>query len=124
MMCTMGPSFFPLCALFGAAGVGVLLLTVVTREPVLQRILFWVAGGAGAAAILTLSIFHILVWAGHPPGGDGGGITVPMLLIICPVGFLIGAIGATLCHIGAKIAGAKPGTRSGHCVPCLERARR
>lgn len=107
MMGFMGPRFFPLCAAFGAAGVGVLILTLMTRDTMTQKASFLAAGGAGAAALLTVSIFHVLLWSGRPPSGDGGGFTVPMLLIVCPVVFLMGAVGVGLCRIATAIAGTK-----------------
>ena len=107
MMCIMGPRFFSLCALFGVAGLAVLLLTLKLDEPKLQKLFFILAGGAGTAALVTNGVFHILAWSGHTPGGDGGGITVPMLLIACPIGFLIGAIGVAVCRIRGRIAGAR-----------------
>lgn len=97
MFSSMGTKFFPACALFGSAGLVVLVLTLMMSEPKLQKLFFILAGGAGTAALTTLTVFQIMVWSGHPPGGDGGGITVPMLLIICPITFLIGAIGAVSC---------------------------
>lgn len=107
MMGFMGQPFFPLCTAFGAAGVGVLTLTPMIRDTTPRKAGFLVAGGAGTAAFLTVSVFHVLLWIGRPPSGDGGGITVPMLLIICPVLFLIGFAGVGLCGIAKAIAGSK-----------------
>lgn len=107
MMCIMGEPFFFLCALFGAAGLGVLLLTLKVREPVIQKVFFVLAGSAGAAALVTLAVFHILAWSGRTPGGDGGGITVAMLLLVCPALFLVGVTGSTACRIRAKSAARK-----------------
>ncbi len=99
MFASMGPKFFPACALFGAAGLVVLVLTLMIKEPKIQKLFFILAGGAGTAALTTLTVFWIMAWSGHPPGGDGGGITVPMLLIICPLTFLVGTVGAIICLI-------------------------
>jgi hypothetical protein len=99
MFASMGPRFFPACALFGAAGLVILVLTFMISEPKIQKLFFFLAGGAGTAALITLTVFQIMAWSGHPPGGDGGGITVPMLIIICPITFLIGTVGAIVCLI-------------------------
>ncbi len=107
MMCIMGEPFFLLCALFGAAGLGVLVLTFKVGEPILQKVFFLVAGTAGTAALVTAAVFHVLAWSGHTPGGDGGGITVAMLMLVCPALFVLGAIGGSVCRIRGKIAASK-----------------
>jgi hypothetical protein len=55
---------------------------------------------------LTCAGFSLLRWAGHTPGGDGGGPTVGLLLL-CPVVFLIGAVGAMVCLIKGRRAAPK-----------------
>lgn len=104
MFCVLGPLFFPLCAIFGVAGLVTLLLSIKSVEPRIQKIFFMLAGGAGTASLLTLSVFQLNAWSGHTPGGDGGGITVPMLIVVCPALFLIGAVGGTVCRIKGRNA--------------------
>ena len=92
LLASMGPRFEVPALLFGAAGLTVLILSCLTREPGMQRWLFLLAGGAGAAVMITLVVFRLLAWAGHTPGGDGGGLTVPVL-IGGPLVFLASGLG-------------------------------
>jgi hypothetical protein len=107
MLTTLNPKFDIPCNVFGALGVVVLLLTIVIGEPGIQKLFFILTGVAGTAALITLNAFKLLSWLGHQPGGDGGGITVPMLIVVCPILFLIGAIGSIVYLIKAQIAEKK-----------------
>jgi hypothetical protein len=107
MWATLNPKFDIPCNLFGASGVVVLLLTIAVGEPRIQKVFFILAGVAGTAALITLNTFKFLSWIGHQPGGDGGGITVPMLIVVCPILFLIGSIGSIVCLIRSAVKGAK-----------------
>jgi len=104
MLCILGPRFFHLCAVFGVVGLATLMLSIKVVEPRIQKLFFILAGGAGTASLITLAVFYLLAWSGHTPGGDGGGITVPMLIVVCPALFLIGAVGSTVCRIKGRIA--------------------
>jgi hypothetical protein len=86
--------FMPL----GLPALAVVLLTIWVDEPRIQKVFFLLAGGAGAAMFITCAVFSIMRYFGHTPGGDGGGITVPMLLG-CPIVFIIGAVGAIVCLV-------------------------
>ncbi|MBI5822081.1 MAG: hypothetical protein HZA88_24170 [Verrucomicrobia bacterium] len=98
MLTTLNASFDIPCNIFGVSGLVVLLLTIKLGEPRIQKLFFILAGVAGAGSLIALNGFKLLAWFGHTPGGDGGGITVPML-ILCPVLFLIGSIGAIVCLV-------------------------
>lgn len=90
--------FLPL----GLPALAVVLLTIRVDEPRMQKVFFLLAGGAGAAMFITCAVFSLMRHFGHTPGGDGGGITVPMLLG-CPIVFIIGAVGAIVCLVkGSK----------------------
>lgn len=93
-----------LSTVFGALGVPVLWLTFRAKEVVLQKLFFILAGVAGVGVFVTLAVFTLLSWAGHKPGGDGGGITVLMLVVVCPIAFLIGAVGSVVYLIKGAIA--------------------
>lgn len=95
---SFGRNYDVLAVGFGVCGLAVLLLTAGVKERWLQKGFFLLCGAAGAGVLVTLAAFSLLSWAGHPPGGDGGGITVPML-IGCPIAFLVGAVGAITCLI-------------------------
>lgn len=103
MLATLNPRFDIPCNAFGAFGVVVLLLTIAIGEPGIQKLFFILTGVAGTAALITLNAFKFLSWLGHQPGGDGGGITVPMLIVVCPILFLIGSVGSIVCLIKAAI---------------------
>ncbi len=96
-----------LSIVFGTLGLPVLLLTLMVKESGLQKLFFMVAGAAGAGVIITLGVFALLSWSGHTPGGDGGEITVPTLIIVCPILFIIGAVGGMVFLIKEGIAGRK-----------------
>ena len=102
MFCMLGPWFDIPCALFGAAGLVVLLLTIKLGEPRIQKLFFILAGVAGTGSLITLVVFNLLRCSGHTPGGDGGGITVAMLIVVCPILFLIGAVGSTVCRVWGR----------------------
>jgi len=104
LFASLGPGFDTPCNLFGSLGLVVLLLTVAIAEPKIQKVFFIIAGVAGTAALITLNSFKMLSWLGHQPGGDGGGITVPMLIVVCPILFVIGAVGSTVCLIKGRRA--------------------
>jgi hypothetical protein len=87
--------------LFGVPGLVVLLLTFWVRERLIQKLFFILAGGAAAALFITLVVFNIMRFLGHTPAGDGGGITVPMIMI-CPPLFVVGAVGSMVFLIKAK----------------------
>ena len=93
-------------AAFSFLGLVVLLLTLKSSEARIQKASFLLAGGAGTALLITLAVFSIMRWCGHTPGGDGGGITVPMILL-CPLVFFFGAVSAIVCLIRGKIAEKK-----------------
>ncbi len=105
--CLLGPLFDVPCTIFGLAGLIVLVLTLKLAEPTIQKVFFLLAGGAGTAALLTLAGFALLSWSGHTPGGDGGGITVGMLIVVCPALFLIGAVGGMVCRIKGRTSEKK-----------------
>ena len=107
MFCMLGPWFDIPCALFGAAGVVVWLLTIQLGEPGIQKLFFILAGVAGTGSLTTLVVFNLLRWSGHTPGGDGGGITVGMLIVVCPILFLIGAVGSLVFLIKGRITEKK-----------------
>lgn len=107
MLSILGKPFFPLCAAFGVAGLAVLLLTIALDEPLIQKGFLLLAGAAGSAALATLTVFWALVWAGRPPPGDGGGITVAMLIVVCPIAFTIGAVGAGVYRIVRRGIGTR-----------------
>ena len=102
MFCMLGPGFDIPCALFAAAGLVVLLLTIKLGELGIQKLFFILAGLAGTGSLITLVVFNLLRWSGHTPGGDGGGITVAMLIVVCPILFLIGAVGSIVCLIKGR----------------------
>lgn len=83
------------------AGLVVVLLTLRLKESVMQKCFFILAGGSGAGLAITLIVFDIMRMLGCPPGGDGGGITLPMILI-CPPLFLIGAVGGIVFLIKGR----------------------
>lgn len=86
---------------FGLAGLAVVLLTIRLQEAKLQKAFFFLAGGSGTALLFTCAVFSLLRWSGHTPGGDGGGITVPML-ILCPLVFIVSAVGCFVFLIKGK----------------------
>jgi hypothetical protein len=117
----MLPSFFlALLGLFGVsirscgipsmplalAGLAVVLLTIRLEEGSIQKCFFIVAGASGAGLAITLIVFDIMRMLGCPPGGDGGGITLPMILL-CPPLFIIGAVGSIVFLV--KDSGANNG---------------
>jgi hypothetical protein len=48
--------------------------------------------------MITWGAFHLLALIGHKPGGDGGGFTLPAVLIGGAASF-IGSIGAIVCLV-------------------------
>lgn len=104
MFFMLGPLFDIPCVIFGAAGSVVLLLTIKLGEPIIQKLFFILAGGAGTGSLITLVVFNLLRWSGHTPRGDGGGITVAMLIVACPILFLIGAAGSIVFFIKGRTA--------------------
>jgi hypothetical protein len=124
-----GRSFDIFSTAFGVLGLPVLLLTFKVKESRLQKAFFLLAGAAGTGVVVTLAVFALLSWAGHTPGGDGGGLTVPMLLG-CPMAFLVGAVGALACLArGVRggevppVAGGRPGEGGAAVAARLERVR-
>lgn len=95
--------FLPL----GLPGLVVVLLTIWIVEPRMQKVFFLLAGGAGAAMFITCAVFSLMRHFGCTPGGDGGGITVPMLLG-SPIVFIIGAVGAIVCLVRGSRAKNTP----------------
>lgn len=80
------------------AGLTVVLATFWLKEGWLQKCFFILAGGSGAALAITLIVVDTMSMLGCPPGGDGGGIFLPMILT-CPPLFIIGALGGIVFHI-------------------------
>jgi len=80
------------------AGAVVVLATFRVKESIVHEFFFILAGASGAALAITLIVFGIMRMLGCPPGGDGGGITLPMILI-CPPLFIIGAVGGIVCLV-------------------------
>lgn len=95
----LGPRFDMPCYILGVEGIVLFLLTLLLRERVVQRIFFLLTGAAGSGFLFTLGTFKVLSWLGHTPGGDGGGPTVALLIIVFPALFLVGVIGASVCLI-------------------------
>ena len=81
-------------SIMGVLGLVVVLLTIRLHETLARRIFFILTGVAGIGFLVTIGVFSLMSLCGHKPGGDGGGITVAMLIIILPAMFLIGAIGS------------------------------
>ncbi|MBM4083763.1 MAG: hypothetical protein FJ272_03155, partial [Planctomycetes bacterium] len=69
------------CMVMGAFGLAVALPTFWIHESRIQKVFFIMAGGGAAVVLITFGVFHLLAMCGHTPGGDGGGITLPMVLI-------------------------------------------
>lgn len=102
---SLGPQFDIPCYILGVEGLILFVLTLLLRERMIQRIFFLLTGAAGAGFLITLGTFKILSLLGHQPGGDGGGPTVALLIIVFPALFLIGAIGSIVCVLrGQKAA--------------------
>ena len=93
---SFGQNYDVLAVGFGACGLAVFLLTLGVKERWLQKGFFLLAGAAGTGVLVTMAATFLLKWSGHAPGGDGGGIIVPML-VGCPIAFLVGAVGALVC---------------------------
>lgn len=87
-----GAFFVPLAL----AGLAVVLATFWLKEGWIQKCFFILTGGSGAALAITLIVADTMSLLGCPPGGDGGGITLPMILL-CPPLFIIGAVGSMGC---------------------------
>jgi hypothetical protein len=86
------------CMITGAFGLVVVLATFWLTESIVQKVFFIMAGGGAAAVLIAFGTFHLLAMCGHKPGGDGGGITVPTVLIGLAL-TVIGSIGAIVCLI-------------------------
>lgn len=84
------------CMIMGAFGLAVALLTFWIDESKVQKVFFVMAGGGAAAMLIAFGAFHLLAMCGHKPGGDGGGITVPTVLIGLAL-TIIGSIGSFVC---------------------------
>jgi hypothetical protein len=84
------------CMISGASGLVVALTTFWIDEAKLQKVLFIMAGGGAAAMLIAWGAFHLLSLVGLKPGGDGGGITLPTVLI-GGAATVIGSIGAIVC---------------------------
>lgn len=87
-----------MCMIVGAFGLAVAIPTFWLDESRIQKAFFIMAGGGAAAMLIAWGAFHLLALCGHKPGGDGGGITLPMVLI-GGVASLIGSIGAIVCLV-------------------------
>jgi len=85
-----------MCMIVGAFGLVVAIPTFWLDESRIQKVFFIMAGGGAAAMLIAFGGFHLLAMCGHKPGGDGGGITVPTVLIGLASTF-IGSIGAIVC---------------------------
>jgi hypothetical protein len=103
----LGPLFDIPCYILGVLGLVVVPLTLKLGEPLAQKLFFLLAGGAGLGFGLTLAVFGLLALAGFKPGGDGGGPTVALLIVVFPLLFLIGAAGSIVLLIKARIAEKK-----------------
>jgi hypothetical protein len=95
-----GAFFVPLAL----AGLAVVLATFWLKESLLHKVFFILAGGSGAALAITLIVADTMTMLGCPPGGDGGGIVLPMILI-CPPLFITGALGGIVFLIKESGAG-------------------
>jgi hypothetical protein len=87
--------------LFGLPGLVVFLVSFWVEERFWHKLVFCLGGGAAGALLITLVVFHVLSLLGRTPGGDGGGITVPMILL-CPPLFIIGSVGGIVVLIRSK----------------------
>jgi len=94
------------CMIMGAFGLAVALTTFWVEESKVQKVFFIMAGGGAAAVLIAFGAFHLLAMCGHKPGGDGGGITVPTVLIGLAL-TIVGSIGAIVCLIKRAITDTK-----------------
>ncbi len=104
---SLGPRFHTPCYVLGVEGLILVVLTLLLRERLVQKMFFLITGAAGSGFLFTLGAFQVLSWLGHKPAGDGGGPTVALLIIVFPALFLIGAIGSIVCLIRAPGAATK-----------------
>lgn len=87
-----------MCMIVGAFGLAVVIPTFWLDESRIQKAFFIMAGGGAAAMLIAWGAFHLLALAGHKPGGDGGGMTLPVVLV-GGVASLFGSIGAIVCLV-------------------------
>lgn len=87
-----------MCMIVGAFGLVVAIPTFWLDESRIQKAFFIMAGGGAAAMLIAWGAFHLLAMVGHKPGGDGGGMTLPVVLLGGVVS-LIGSIGAIVCLV-------------------------
>lgn len=109
---SLGPQFDIPCYILGVEGIVLFLLTLKQGERRWQKTFMLLAGGAGAGFLFTLGTFQILSRLGLQPGGDGGGPTVALLIIVFPALFLIGAIGSIVCLIRGNKSAAPPAAQA------------
>jgi hypothetical protein len=91
-------SFDIVCMIMGAFGLVVALTTIWLEESRIQKAFFIMAGGGGAAMLIAWGVFHLLALVGHKPGGDGGGMTLPVVFL-GGAASLIGSVGAIVCLV-------------------------
>lgn len=94
------------CMIMGAFGLAVALTTFWIEDSRIQKAFFIIAGGSAAAVLIAFGTFHLLAMCEHTPGGDGGGITVPTVLIGLGL-TIIGSIGGVVCLIKGQVAEKK-----------------
>jgi len=87
-----------MCMIVGAFGLAVAIPTFWLDESKIQKAFFIIAGGGAAAMLIAWGAFHVLALCGHKPGGDGGGMTLPVVLI-GGAASIIGSIGAIVCLV-------------------------
>ena len=91
-------AFDVMCMIVGAFGLVVAIPTFWLDESRIQKVFFIMAGGGAAAMLIAWGAFHLLALVGHKPGGDGGGMTLPVVLI-GGAASLIGSVGAIVCLV-------------------------
>jgi hypothetical protein len=87
-----------MCMIVGAFGLVVAIPTFWLDESRIQKAFFIMAGGGAAAMLIAWGAFHVLALCGHKPGGDGGGMTLSVVLL-GGAASLIGSIGAIVCLV-------------------------
>lgn len=111
LLASLGPHFDTPCYILGVEGLILFVLTLLLRERMIQKIFFLTTGAAGSGFLFTLGTFAMLSWLGHQPGGDGGGPTVALLIIVFPALFLIGAVGSIVCLVRGRNAAKENAAR-------------